>query len=797
MRLHPTSCPFPRQAFDELLNSVNEYGKHDRSTAIGLSGSHTDRPSSHLKLQDVRNHPNPSNGSIDPTQDRNAGELLSQRSLKVAKSLYNKGHRFSIGNDDSIQQTKNPWDGAVYNEVSRNGSTSGANRITVAFAMDGCGQSIARLQRELEESGKRTKPFLKSCVQENGRDGEAAKERNLQPVQPLRASNFPLLRDTTESKGKIANSTLYPSGGLQPSEVKDSGDISTLIMKLSMARNFLDYLKVIHAEFISVCGCERVQLHFVNPVLNFTKLDNDDFQRPFQLWSANFPDPEIPCSYSQQAARQCITIRINEEAGKGSILYIPIPIPGSETARWKIFGVAELCRSTQNFWTQADEGKVKFIVDLISSMCIQRYKALRTEHEKRQAVLMQDATKALHTQDQPDLLCYKAANYACRLTNAQAARVLLASDDGKSATVYTLHTPQKSGSRPPADGEEKSSVIQGELSAVYTTVIRTGKSLAVADTRRDPRFSSTLRAGGESSAPPHLTLSRPVSGTAADAPAAHAKPPRPNTAPFVASNPLTSLRHGRSSRAVLEAAEPRNALQPQPPATPVSVNGADSGARTARNRAGPHAGGGRLSRHAGLVYSEEDRLKSASASAADDGDPDDRDAKESDEPRAGSCDPASARKVADNVILMPIVDDDATAETEPDGGDEASPSRRPVRGVLEVVNKRTGPFDETDRATLAALCGTLYRCLVHAGRAQVLQETLACDCRLLAGSSSSVQQVVIAALDKAKISTRSELAAFYTAVEGRRVLQSEGVTPRHEVCARAGPLPKNKSALAK
>jgi hypothetical protein len=484
MRLHPSNCPFPRQTFEELLSSVSEYAKNDKKTALGLSGSQTDRPNSNLKVnQDLRCSATSTNGST--LADKHGTELLSQRSLKVAKLLYNdKGRMFSAGSDGrQSHSTKVPWDGTVYNEVSLKASNAGANQSTTAFAMDDCEQSIARLQRELEESGKKQRPILKSFVQDNSRDGDGFKEKNIQSSQSLRVPS--------DVKGRIAIPSLYPSDGQQFKEATDSNDIAAIVMKLSMPRTFLEFMKVVHGEFIAVCGCERAQIHFVNPVLNLSKLDNDAFLRPFDLWSANYPDSIVPCHHSQQSARQYITIRINEEAGKGSVLYVPIPIPASETSPWKLFGVAELCRSTENFWTQADESKVKFLVDLISSMCVQRYKACRTEFERRQAVLIKEATQTLHSQDEPDMLCYKAASFACRLTNAQAARVLLASDDGKSAAVYSLLEQRRRGiRRQPEEGGRPTctTVIEGELPAVYTTVIRTGKSLAVADTRRDPRF---------------------------------------------------------------------------------------------------------------------------------------------------------------------------------------------------------------------------------------------------------------------------------------------------------------------
>jgi hypothetical protein len=763
MRLHPSNCPFPRQTFEELLSSVSEYAKNDKKTALGLSGSQTDRPNSNLKVnQDLRYSAASTNGST--LADKHGTELLSQRSLKVAKLLYNdKGRMFSAGSDGrQSHSTKVPWDGTVYNEVSLKASNAGANQSTTAFAMDDCEQSIARLQRELEESGKKQRPILKSFVQDNSRDGDGFKEKNIQSSQSLRVPS--------DVKGRIAIPSLYPSDGQQFKEATDSNDIAAIVMKLSMPRTFLEFMKVVHGEFIAVCGCERAQIHFVNPVLNLSKLDNDAFLRPFDLWSANFPDSIVPCHHSQQSARQYITIRINEEAGKGSVLYVPIPIPASETSPWKLFGVAELCRSTENFWTQADESKVKFLVDLISSMCVQRYKACRTEFERRQAVLIKEATQTLHSQDEPDMLCYKAASFACRLTNAQAARVLLASDDGKSAAVYSLLEQRRRGiRRQPEEGGRPTctTVIEGELPAVYTTVIRTGKSLAVADTRRDPRFAASVRPAPELPFSTHAA--RPASGTAAETlpGRAHAKPSRPNTAPEAA----TSL-----SRAEAATRPSRGPLQPQPPQMHPAGSGAESGPRPGRFRvSNPQpAGGGRLSRQAGLVYGDEREPEAAAVDAEEEDEGAGED--DSDTRRAESTEPPTAREVADNAILMAVVDD-SVADSEFEGGDEAS--RRPVRGVLEVVNKRTGAFDEADRAVLAALCGTLYRCLIQAGRRQVLQETLACDCRLLA--SSSVQQVVASALDKARLSTRSELAAFYGPVEGKRVLQSEGVTPRHEV----------------
>jgi hypothetical protein len=786
MRLHPSNNPVPRETFDELMSSMNEYNRSDRVQACGISGSITERSNSRIQKQEQVKGPTQS--SIAADQDRAFsseinGESRSQKSTKIAKLLY-RGRKTSahgIADDQTAPHNKQAWDGTVYRVISNSGAADKLDRFSSSISMVECERSIARLQRELELAGQKSvhRPAMKIEASCNGRDIDSSASRLATSfsVPPLRLpSCVPSLTEKTypadqkKWTSETCAASITSASDVSISKgIPDHSGIIALLTKLSMAINFRELVKLVHHELVSASESDRVQVHFINPVLNLSKLDTDAFQRKFDLWSTNYPESTLPNMHSQQAARQCITIRINEDPIKGSALYIPITIPSNgASSMWKIFGVVDLFRGNEKHWTQADESRVKFIIELCSPMLMQRYKAIRMDYEKRHAILMSEATKTLHSQDKPDALCQQAAMFACRLTNAQAARVLLASDNGKTAIVFEPTSGKQKNQTVLSDEAVKS--VEGDLPSVFTTVIKTAKGISVADTRRDARFASVTAGIADHK----CGKMRPISGSVVVRPSlAQPFSARPNTAPD-----RTVPEHSRPSP---QCAHPdtgikfaANGLLPQPPASGSAATGDGGALRSARYRGvGAQVTHSRLPRHTGLVYSEGQE-KASEAAEVDEEDVLDEITSGAQSEPVGPTD-AKGWDVPPNVILLPVMDDSFQEES----GRGESDREVSVRGVLEVINKRSGPFEESDHAELTALCGTLYRCLVNVGKMEVLQDSLACDCRLLA--SSSVQNIVSSALDKLRASTRSDLAAFYIPVEGRRVLQSEGADPRHEV----------------
>ena len=539
MRLHPSSCPFPRQTFDELMTVMSDFGKSEREEAV-ISGSLTDRPVSRLEQRKERIHLALSNMQTELPRKDLENEPLYQRSAKAPKNVFSIGRKSSFDREDicTPRTTKQPWDGTVYNVVSvRNpNASSNANRLSASFAMDQCEQSIARLQRDLElsASGRKSRARTKSVLCEN-KEVDGPNDGLSYSGSGFRFPSVSMFPDTSVNEGKgrmqmYTRSSTGASESMKAKEALDHSEMTAILVRLSLAATFVDFVTAIHTQLVTVSGCERAQLHFINSSLNISKLDNDIFQRPYDLWSVNFPHPKIPNPHSQQAARQCITIRVNE---KESALYVPIPIPESEAAGVKIFGVVDLYRSSERLWTHADEVKVKALLDLVSPMCVQRYQASRAEYQKRQSILMRDATKALLSEHRVEILCHKAAAFACRLANAQAARVLLVSEDGKTAAVFE---PGAASQERSLGDDGKAAVIEGELSAVYATVVRTATALAVSDTRRDPRFSSHQRAAGFRGGKP-----RPVSGSTVERGIPQTAPVRPSTAPLPHTPPPPRL----------------------------------------------------------------------------------------------------------------------------------------------------------------------------------------------------------------------------------------------------------------
>ena len=705
----------------------------------------------------------------------------------------------------SVLQHKQAWDGTVCRVISHNGSAALLDKFSSSISMMECEQSISRLQRELEVAGQRSaqRPAMKIDAAGNGRDVDNSFSRvsSAITVPPLR---FPTCVSLQAEKAQhpydqkkwsnemFAGSNIATPTELNSKESLDHSGIISILTKLSTAINFRDLAKVVHSELLSTSECESVQVHFINPVLNLSKLDSNAFQRKFDLWSTNYPGPTVPNVHSQQAARQCITIRINEDPVTGPALYIPFTIPATcAPTTWKILGVVDLFRGSEKHWTQADESRVKVIVDLCSPMLMQRYKAIRMDYERRQAVLMRDAVQALHSQDRPEALCQQAAVFACRLTNAQAARVLLVSDNGKIAFVFEPDDAGKEKIQTTSSSEAR--VVEGELTAVYSTVIKTAKGISVADTRRDARFASAaagipkggnrpISCNGISAAT--RTVQEPIRCHDALRPMpATTLSARPNTAPdrTVPEHRRPKEQCARPDSGLKTAS---NCMLPQPPASGAAASGDGAALRSARySGASAQIANGRLPRQTGLVFQDEREAGGDTAEANEEGLYDEISTSRTSLPEVIGAADAKSSDVPPNIFLVPVMDNIC-----PEDADRGEAGRAGiVRGVLEVVNKRNGPFDESDHAELAALCGTLYRCLVQVGKMEVLHDSLACDCKLLA--SSTIQIIVSSALEKLRVSTRSELAALYVPVEGRRVLQSEGVDPQHEVLIEFGQLP--------